>query len=164
MAARDVTDDNGKVQFRITRIVWKSFITRGPVTNRAVRSLVGQDERGTYRAGVRFGPDKETGEGAKMLWAPETFKSRDAAIYVPREEAMYFLEGEARQFADKAQDVAPGERIVKVEMHNWSAEIRAAERPPGAEARKILDKVGSRKAPKPERFPSKGRKIDWPPR
>ena len=164
MAERPVADSGGKEHYRITGIVWKSPITRGPLSGRGVRSVVGLDQNGTYRAGEWFGPDRKTGEKMGMSWGPEAFKNKESAIWAPRENIAHMLEGEVRQAAEKVIIKAPSQILAQAKTHNWSVEIRAPEQLPGAETNKILDSFGRPKRYRVGKFPSGGRKMKGPSR
>jgi hypothetical protein len=163
MSKREITDWQGRsFGERVARYVWRSKPTRSPVTDRPVRCIVAQDEKGQYWAATRTGQ----GDGQKPqyeLWEPCATKQE--AMAISRQQARVMLGTEAELYSNTVTDKGPGEQIVKITMDDgWSVTINAPGKPaPPSPAfkrvMKLFDELGSDTKP-PQKSPSRGRSID----
>jgi len=145
MAKREITDWRGKITGeRIARYVWRSKPTRSPLTDRPIRCIVAQDEKGQYWAATRTG--RGDGQNAEYeMW--ESCASKQEAMVISRQIALGVLACQAEMYSDGVND----KRVA----------INAPGRHSPAEARvmKLFNRVGSNKKP-PEKPQSRGRSVE----
>jgi hypothetical protein len=160
MAKREITDWHGdSTGQRIARYVWRSKPTRSPITDRPIRCIVAQDEKGGYWAATRTG--RGGGQKAQYeLWEPCDTKQQ--AMAISRQQARGLISVHAELYSNTVTDKKPGEKIVEITMDDgWSVAINAPERPgptcPAfARVMKLFNQFESNKKP-PQRPRSRGR-------
>jgi hypothetical protein len=164
MAKRDILDWNGiSTGDRIARYVWRSKPTHDPVTGRAVRCIVAQDEKGKYWAATRTG----YGNGQKAIceyW--DSWDTAQKAQAVSREATRGLISTRAELYANTVTGKRPGEQIIKVTMDDgWSVAINAPGKTSPAEQRTLamIDRIGKGKQTRPE-APARRRDRAWPSR
>jgi len=131
MAKREIIDYVGrKTGTSMTGYAWRSKPTRSPLTGRAVRCVVVQDDKGQFWAGARMGP----GGGERChneLWS-EPFSAKDGAVKESRSMTRDFLSAHTEMAAmteNQTRRFKPGEVMASASMDDgWRIEIRAPER------------------------------------
>jgi hypothetical protein len=124
MAKREIMDYLGRsTGENMARYVWRSKPTYDPTTERPVRCIVIQDEKGKYWAATRTGG----GNGQKAsceYW--DSWETAERAMAVSREATRGLLSTGAELYANTITDKKPGEQIVKITMDDgWSVAINA---------------------------------------
>ena len=163
MAKREIIDSLKELSGeRIARYVWRSKPTRSPLSDRQVRCIVAEDEKGRYWAGLRIG----RGHGQKAeyeLW--ETCKTKQEAMSISRQQGRMLLSTHAELYSNTVTGKGPGEKNVEVTMDDgWKVAINApgaprAESPESKRLMGLLNRIGSGKTP-PQKPRSRGPSID----
>jgi hypothetical protein len=155
MGERSVLDKDGNVRFRLQRYSWRSPIVMGPRSGYMVRSVVGTDENGKFRAAIRVTSKDEAGLHEGTIFQGESFETQRQAMDAARERVQEHLIGESRMIAEEYSSKFGGDRMVMVDMEvgNPSPNYRQASivgleiEIPAARAKRILesyDKPSSR--------------------
>jgi hypothetical protein len=125
MAGRQIRSEEGGV-FQLQRYVWRSAPATCSLPGGAIRCIVGQDEHGTFRPGIRLGRSPDGGK-AQTIFTDDQFLTKEEAVQASREMTRAYIWAEAECYADSVKkSMKPGERIIKVQMDDgWSVQINA---------------------------------------
>jgi len=125
MGGRQVREDEGGF-FHLQRYVWRSAPATASLPGAAIRCIVGQDEHGKFRPGIRIGQFENNGK-AQTIFTENQFLTKQEAVQFSREMTRAYIWGEAECYADSVKkSMKPGEQIIKVQMDDgWSVEINA---------------------------------------
>ncbi len=125
MAGRQIRSEEGGL-FHLQRYVWRSAPATWSSPGAAIRCVVGQDEHGKFRPGIRVGRSPN-GWNLQTIFANEQFLTKEEAVQASREMTRAYISAEAECYADSVKrSMKPGERIIKIQMDDgWSVQINA---------------------------------------
>lgn len=104
--------------FHLQRYVWHSANATASLPGAAIPCIVGQDEHGRFRPGIRIG-QFENNRTAQTVFTDDQFLTKQEAMQFSREMTRAYIRAEAECYADSVKEpMKPGEQIIASATEN----------------------------------------------